>query len=525
MKIIYLGPSGFNINNRRLLDDWLVRPPCKQADIMKDIQQYKPQKICIVDGLYKTIPAPWHKELLLALENNVQLDGVGSLGALRAAELHDFGMNGHGWIYNFIKENEPIDDSVVALLHMDKINNYKPITLAKIEIIYCFISESSITDNQEKNLKIQKLINEIMHINFERLSKKTAALVLSKFDPNVNWNQYLLGNFQSIKRNDTIEYLEKEKKSKSHKNNTPSFTDKTQRTNYIYRQKHLDLDTTYTDDLSDLNYSFQLFASYYYSGMYDIATLETHFILLCRLISGINSDNDYLDIENINWLKRIYTENSWYKDKLGLSILNINSYKKYFPDLLSNFPNKIFELTDEEWLMYHNLYSALEIYGHFKNIDSKTEKLGRATFIGCLVMTSLYETLNNKGSDFLLHQQSPIDLNEKYKAICVLHNAFLELAKSVTLVGFHGGICVQQKLKSDNALIKSYKSSINVLEQKKVFALYSDTFSTERRKNLLDDIEKLNCSRLLEVKPSHSFGTHFYNFHHWILLLEELAND
>ena len=113
MKIIYLGPSGYKIDNKGLLNGWLAKPPCKQADIMNDIQQYKPKKICIVDGLYKTIPAPWHKELLLALENNVVVDGVGSLGALRAAELDEYGMNGYGWIYNFIKANEPIDDSIV----------------------------------------------------------------------------------------------------------------------------------------------------------------------------------------------------------------------------------------------------------------------------------------------------------------------------------------------------------------------------------------------------------------------------
>ena len=50
-------------------------------------------------------------------------------------------MKGYGYVYNFIKEHDYLDDSIVALLHQSASENYKPITLAKIEIIYQTIED------------------------------------------------------------------------------------------------------------------------------------------------------------------------------------------------------------------------------------------------------------------------------------------------------------------------------------------------------------------------------------------------
>ena len=52
------------------------------------------RRIILADGLHKSTPAPWHKEILMALEMNIEVYGVASLGALRAAELDVYGMKG-----------------------------------------------------------------------------------------------------------------------------------------------------------------------------------------------------------------------------------------------------------------------------------------------------------------------------------------------------------------------------------------------------------------------------------------------
>ncbi len=522
MKIIYLGPSGYKIDNQGLLNGWLVKSPCKQTDIMNDIQQYMPKKICIVDGLYKTIPAPWHKELLLALENNVIVDGVGSLGALRAAELDEYGMNGYGWIYNFIKANEPIDDSIVALLHLDTASDYRPITVAKIELIYLFLSYSSITDEQTKIDTSQKLINQIMHINFEKLSKKYSALILKKLDPEVDWLQHLLADNYSIKSQDTINYLEQEYNGELNLSKPDTLLEKVERTTYIFRQKHLDLSTTDAYDLSDLNYTLQLYSSYSYPMYYDISALEIHFLLICRLIIELNIDT--AKNINIDWISKLYNENAWRKDSLGLTTMNIGIYNNIVEELLSRYQSKVFELSDDEWLMYHNLYAALEIYGHCKTINSETEKASRNAFIGCLILTALYESINRNESQFLLNQHTNLELNDKFKILSDMHCSFLELVKCTPIIGYHGGIAIQQKLRNNHELIASYKTSIQSLAKSKPFALYSDTYSPQKRSNLLKKLHVLNLSRILESSPTHG-GSHFYVFHHWLLLLEELVDD
>ena len=91
MKTIFLGPSG-NKLEKKFLEGWDVRPPCKQSDIFKLIENDNLSEILLVDGYYKSIPAPWHKEILLALEKGIKVTGISSLGALRANELSNFGI-------------------------------------------------------------------------------------------------------------------------------------------------------------------------------------------------------------------------------------------------------------------------------------------------------------------------------------------------------------------------------------------------------------------------------------------------
>jgi len=53
--------------------------------------------ICLIDGYFGNTPSVWHKEILFALKCGVTVCGSSSIGALRAAELHSFGMLGFGW--------------------------------------------------------------------------------------------------------------------------------------------------------------------------------------------------------------------------------------------------------------------------------------------------------------------------------------------------------------------------------------------------------------------------------------------
>src|SRR5262249_27403413 len=77
----------------------------------------RPRAIGIIDGYFDGMPAVWHKEILWALTQGIHVFGSASMGALRAAELHPFGMQGVGNIFEAYRSGELEDDDEVAVLH------------------------------------------------------------------------------------------------------------------------------------------------------------------------------------------------------------------------------------------------------------------------------------------------------------------------------------------------------------------------------------------------------------------------
>src|SRR5438034_1893547 len=91
-------------------------PPVSQGDVDR-IARTKPQAIAIVDGYFHQVPAVWHKEILWALSQGIRVFGSASMGALRAAELESFGMEGVGWVFEEFRSGRLEDDDEVACLH------------------------------------------------------------------------------------------------------------------------------------------------------------------------------------------------------------------------------------------------------------------------------------------------------------------------------------------------------------------------------------------------------------------------
>ena len=62
--------------------------------------------IGVIDGYFEVVPTVWHKEILWAMSQGIHVYGAASIGALRAAELAEFGMNGVGQIYQQYRSGE-----------------------------------------------------------------------------------------------------------------------------------------------------------------------------------------------------------------------------------------------------------------------------------------------------------------------------------------------------------------------------------------------------------------------------------
>ena len=113
--IIFTGPSISPAEAKPYCPSAYFHRPIKCGDIIKCLR-LKPKRIAIIDGYFEQTGSVWHKEILFALSQGVELFGSSSMGALRAAELKDFGMIGIGQIYQDFASGNP-DDDEVALVH------------------------------------------------------------------------------------------------------------------------------------------------------------------------------------------------------------------------------------------------------------------------------------------------------------------------------------------------------------------------------------------------------------------------
>lgn len=74
--------------------------------------------IAIIDGLFDERFSVGHREIDDALRRGIAVHGSSSMGALRAVEMREHGMIGHGWIFRrFLVGAENIGDDEVALIH------------------------------------------------------------------------------------------------------------------------------------------------------------------------------------------------------------------------------------------------------------------------------------------------------------------------------------------------------------------------------------------------------------------------
>jgi hypothetical protein len=129
---IFCGPTLTSGEGAAELDAVFL-PPAAQGDVYRATLE-RPWGIGIVDGYFERLPAIWHKEILWALSRGVHVFGSASMGALRAAELAAFGMEGVGAVFEAFRDGELEDDDEVAVLHGPAESDYRGVTDAMVDI-------------------------------------------------------------------------------------------------------------------------------------------------------------------------------------------------------------------------------------------------------------------------------------------------------------------------------------------------------------------------------------------------------
>ncbi|WP_439601570.1 TfuA-like protein [Devosia sp.] len=125
MRVLFVGPSLYGETPD--LAGLSVRSPARQGDVARAVLDGA-GAIGLIDGFFDAVAAPWHKEILFALDRGVTMLGASSMGALRAAECAAFGMIPIGEIARQYHTGELDDDAAVAISHGPEELGYPPLT-------------------------------------------------------------------------------------------------------------------------------------------------------------------------------------------------------------------------------------------------------------------------------------------------------------------------------------------------------------------------------------------------------------
>ncbi|HEV7472868.1 MAG TPA: TfuA-like protein [Pyrinomonadaceae bacterium] len=94
-----------------------VLSPVQRHDVEKLVASERPGVMVLVDGYFQQCLSVGHAEIREAVAAGWSVWGLSSLGAIRAYEMRDFGVQGYGRVYKSFFEYEDFRDDEVALLH------------------------------------------------------------------------------------------------------------------------------------------------------------------------------------------------------------------------------------------------------------------------------------------------------------------------------------------------------------------------------------------------------------------------
>jgi hypothetical protein len=116
MRYLFIGPSLPDAADRLAGSDVRVLGPIAARDLLR-LPLRDDDVVGIVDGFFHQRASVRHKEILASLAAGVRVLGAASMGALRAAEMDRYGMEGIGSVYAAYRAGQIVADDEVALLH------------------------------------------------------------------------------------------------------------------------------------------------------------------------------------------------------------------------------------------------------------------------------------------------------------------------------------------------------------------------------------------------------------------------
>jgi len=205
--VVFLGPSLDPEEARRILPAAEYRPPAKRGDILRAAGDGA-GILGLIDGVFFQDCSVAHREILSVLRRGVRVIGASSMGALRAAELDGFGMEGVGEIYALYRSAAVESDDEVAL-SFDPLS-FRPLSEPLINIRHNLrrAVEQGVLDPGEA----ETLLSAARDLYFPR---RTWAAVLRAAEDRIDsgslerFRHFLETDYRDLKREDAIAALQR----------------------------------------------------------------------------------------------------------------------------------------------------------------------------------------------------------------------------------------------------------------------------------------------------------------------------
>lgn len=122
--VVFAGPTLNAAEVSALLPGARILPPVRHGDLL-GLGLTAGDRVLIIDGVFWQTASVRHREILHLLRLGVIVSGSSSMGALRAAELHRFGMRGFGEIFRLYRDGVVEGDDEVAVVHGTAEDGYR----------------------------------------------------------------------------------------------------------------------------------------------------------------------------------------------------------------------------------------------------------------------------------------------------------------------------------------------------------------------------------------------------------------
>jgi hypothetical protein len=165
---IFLGPSLDTASARSILKARYL-PPIKRGDLSQ--LGCEIETVGIIDGEFYQSLAVSPKEVLQLLNRGIKVYGSSSIGALRAAETHVYGMIGVGEIFELYRDGLIDGDDEVALIYDP--DTYRSLSEPLVNIRFAL--KTAVLEGLIDSSKADEIVKEIKNIYFPSRSYRAVS--------------------------------------------------------------------------------------------------------------------------------------------------------------------------------------------------------------------------------------------------------------------------------------------------------------------------------------------------------------